>query len=73
MALAALFTDLKQSLHENPISKLQPHLPTEAAAVLRDLKFKAFIVDHGVRAESASEAKSVSSVLEQRGNEYSFP
>lgn len=72
MALAALFTDLKQSLHEAPVSKLQPHLPKGATAVLRDLKFKAFIVDHGVRDESESEAESVSSVLEQRGKESSF-
>lgn len=73
MALAALFTDLKQSLHEKPIPELQIYLPTGAIAVLRDLKFKAFIVDHGVRDGSESEAKSVSSVLEQRGNVYGFP
>jgi tRNA(Ile)-lysidine synthase TilS/MesJ len=34
---------------------------------LRHLQFRAFIVDHGLRAGSALEAEAVSRVLEGRG------
>lgn len=72
MALAALFTNLRQVQYESLVSELGPGLADGAAEALRDLKFKAFIVDHGVRDESASEVKSVSSVLEQRGRRRCF-
>jgi tRNA(Ile)-lysidine synthase len=35
---------------------------------LQNLKFQAFVVDHGLRLGSDTEAQSVSKVLENRGN-----
>ena len=72
MALAALFDKMQQQSHASLLSELPPNLAEVAELVLRDLRFKAFIVDHGVREGSGAEAKQVSSVLEERGNEHSF-
>ena len=68
MALAALFTGIQQASGDSLFSKMRPGLAQVAGTVLPDLRFKAFVVDHGVREGSAIEAKAVSRVLEQRGN-----
>ena len=54
MALAAL------------CAKVQNH-NEELTAVLPNIEFQAFVVDHGVRHGSLSEAISVSEVLRKRG------
>ena len=59
MALAALCTKL-----QNHSEKRSPGSPK--------LEFRAFVVDHGVRHGSLSEAYSVSEVLEKRGLLFYF-
>jgi tRNA(Ile)-lysidine synthase TilS/MesJ len=60
MALAALCSQLQD------LSQSSVHSPKQSS--LRPLQFRAFIVDHGLRAGSALEAEAVSRVLEGRGN-----
>lgn len=67
MALAALCSEIQQTPVEEIVSGLHPTLAKFTAAVVRDLEFQAFVVDHGVREGSDAEAKAVSNVLEQRG------
>jgi tRNA(Ile)-lysidine synthase len=65
MALAALCSQL-QDLSRSPHARTegQPELSS-----LNPLKFRAFIVDHGLRAGSSAEAEAVSKILEERGND----
>jgi tRNA(Ile)-lysidine synthase len=67
MALAALCSEIQQTPIENMVAGLHSSLDKSTAAVLRDLRFQAFVVDHGVREGSEAEAKSVATVLEERG------
>ena len=67
MALAALCAEIQQIPVEEMVSGLHPGLAKSTAAVLRDLEFQAFVVDHGAREGSGAEAKAVSNVLEERG------
>jgi tRNA(Ile)-lysidine synthase len=62
MALAALCSQLQD------LSQFSVHPPKQS--FLRPLQFRAFIVDHGLRAGSALEAEAVSRVLEGRGNVF---
>lgn len=59
MALAALCSHLQD------LSQSSMYTPKQSS--LRPLQFRAFIVDHGLRAGSALEAEAVSRVLEGRG------
>jgi tRNA(Ile)-lysidine synthase len=68
MALAALCSGIQQAPRQSILSGMQPSLAKVAATVLPDLRFQAFVVDHGVRKGSDIEARAVSSVLEQLGN-----
>jgi len=47
-------------------AQLQYH-PKKHTSDFPNIEFQAFVVDHGVRQESSSEAFSVSKVLEKRG------
>jgi hypothetical protein len=67
MALATLCSGIKQAPFKTIVSEIHPSHIATAAAILPDISFQAFVVDHGVREGSSIEARAVSSVLEQRG------
>jgi tRNA(Ile)-lysidine synthase TilS/MesJ len=62
MALAALCSQLQQLSLSTRKRRQWPDLSS-----LQPLKFRAFIVDHGLRAGSGLEAEAVSKILEARG------
>lgn len=68
MALAALCSRMQQAPMRDILYGVRPDNVQIAAEVLPELKFQAFVVDHGVREDSDAEARAVSGVLEQRGN-----
>lgn len=58
MALAALCSQVQSTY---------PGTGHDRLASLEKIKFRAFVVDHGVRAGSTAEANSVAGLLEGRG------
>jgi tRNA(Ile)-lysidine synthase len=74
MALAALCSRLQSLVHSD---HFQVHRQDHNLSLLKPLNFRAFIVDHGLRAGSQLEAENVSRILEERGNSWqmnlSFP
>ncbi|TVY15341.1 putative tRNA(Ile)-lysidine synthase, partial [Lachnellula arida] len=66
MALAALCSQMHSSFSNTTNSlNLENHVST--LDFLRQVNFRAFVVDHGVRSGSAAEAQAVAKVLEKRG------
>jgi tRNA(Ile)-lysidine synthase len=66
MALAALCSRLQDRSHWSLHPVTEGQCPEVSS--LSALKFRAFIVDHGLRAGSGLEAEAVSKILEGRGN-----
>ena len=66
MALAALCSQIQKTPYQTLLSELQSDHAPNAAAVLRNMRFQAFVVDHGAREGSNSEARAVSKMLEER-------
>lgn len=68
MALAALCSQVQQTPYSNLRTLLQSDFDKDAShsPLSRDIKFQAFVVDHGVRKGSDLEAQAVSKVLEER-------
>lgn len=62
MALAALCSNVQNLAHLKPENQL------DELRYLRNISFRAFIVDHQVRSGSDDEARAVLAVLEQRGS-----
>jgi tRNA(Ile)-lysidine synthase len=68
MALAALCSQLQDLSHSHHQSATKGQ-PLERGS-LRHLTFQAFIVDHGLRSGSDTEAEAVSNILKGRGNSF---
>jgi len=64
MALAALCSRIQHGTSQGFAS----HIGQAPLSNLNNLKFRAFVVDHGVRQGSNVEAEAVSNILESRGD-----
>ena len=69
MALAALCSRVQSTTLPTSIEGQAPGhtCPPDSSESTHKLSFRAFVVDHGVRAGSNVEASSVAKVLEARG------
>lgn len=68
MALAALCSQMHSSF-SNTTNSLNLENRVSTLDFLRQVNFRAFVVDHGARTGSAAEAQAVAKVLEKRGIE----
>ena len=71
MALAALCSQMHLGL-SNITQSQKLEKPSSLLESLHQVYFRAFVVDHGVRSGSATEAQAVAKVLEERGIVHSF-
>jgi asparagine synthetase B (glutamine-hydrolysing) len=69
MALAALCSQVHSSFSNITQSQSLEKRGGSLLESLREVGFRAFVVDHGVRRGSATEAQAVAKVLEERGIE----
>ncbi|TVY23406.1 hypothetical protein LHYA1_G007380 [Lachnellula hyalina] len=68
MALATLCSQMHSSFSNTTNSlNLENEKHVSSLDILRQVTFRAFVVDHGVRAGSAAEAQAVAKVLEEQG------
>lgn len=73
MALAALCARLQRTSVKDVYRQVDHTHHHQLRQVLLDLRFQAFIVDHGARQGSDVEARTVLTVLQERGMHKHMP